>query len=92
MAARQTPRSMKFSRQGYWRGLPFPTPGDLPDPGTEPMSSASPALGSEFLTTKPPGKSRKSPHRSPIKKSNRFRLMLCQTMYNTEEKGYIKKN
>ena len=34
----------EFSRQEYWSGLPFPTPGDLPDPGIEPMSLASPAL------------------------------------------------
>ena len=88
MAARQTPLSMKFSRQGYWRGLPFPTPGDLPDPGTEPMSPASPALGGGFLTTEPPGKSQKSPRRSPI--SNRFRLTLCQTMCNTERMYFQK--
>ena len=37
----QAPLSMGFSRQSYWRGLPFPSPGDLPDPGIEP---ASPAL------------------------------------------------
>ena len=42
---------MGFSRQEYWNGLPFPTPGDLPDPGTEPMSPASPALAGRFSTT-----------------------------------------
>ena len=36
--AHQDPLSMEFSRQEYWSGLPFPTPGDLPDPGTEPTS------------------------------------------------------
>ena len=36
--AHQAPLSMGFSRQGYWNGLPFPSPGDLPDPGTEPRS------------------------------------------------------
>ena len=36
--AHQAPLSMEFSRQEYWSGLPFPTPGDLPDPGTEPSS------------------------------------------------------
>ena len=35
--ARQTPLSMGFSRQGYWSGLPCPSPGDLPDPGIEPV-------------------------------------------------------
>ena len=36
--ARQAPQSMEFSRQGYWSGLPFPSPGDLPNPGIEPRS------------------------------------------------------
>ena len=39
--ARQAPLSMGFSRQEYWSGLPFPSPGDLPDPGVEPISLAS---------------------------------------------------
>ena len=38
--AHQAPLSMGFSRQGYWNGLPFPSPRDLPNPGTEPMSPA----------------------------------------------------
>ena len=38
--ARQSPPSMQFSRQEYWSGLPFPSPGDLPKPGIEPGSSA----------------------------------------------------
>ena len=42
--AHQPPLSMEFSRQEYWGGLPFPPPGDFPDLGTEPMSSASLAL------------------------------------------------
>ena len=36
--AHQAPLSMEFPRQDYWSGLPFPTPGDLPDPGIEPVS------------------------------------------------------
>ena len=52
----QAPLSMEFSRQEYWSGLPFPTPGDLPDPGIEPTSLASPALAGGFFTTEPPGK------------------------------------
>ena len=51
--AYQAPPSMKFSRQEYWSGLPFPSPGDLPDPGTEP---GSPALEADTLTSEPPGK------------------------------------
>ena len=42
---------MEFSSQEYWSELPFPTPGDLPDSGTEPVSLASPALAGGFLTT-----------------------------------------
>ena len=49
--ARQAPLSMGFSRQEYWSGLPFPPAGDLPNPGTEPISLASPALAGGFLTT-----------------------------------------
>ena len=51
--AYQVRPSMGFSRQEYWSGLPFPSPGDLPDPGIEPRS---PALQADALTSKPPGK------------------------------------
>ena len=44
---------MGFARQEYWRGLPFPSVGDLCEPGIEPES---PALAGGFLTTEPPGK------------------------------------
>ena len=44
------------SRQEYWSGLPFPSPGDLPDPEREPSSLVSPALAGGFFTTAPPGK------------------------------------
>ena len=54
--ARQACLSMGFPRQEYWSGLPFPPPGDLPDPGMEPMSPASTALAGRFLTTVPPVK------------------------------------
>ena len=50
--------STGFPRQKYWSGLPFPSPGDLPDPGIEP---ASPALAGRFFTTEPPGKPTCSP-------------------------------
>ena len=52
----QAPPSMGFSRQEYWSGLPFPSPGDLPDPGIEP---GSPALQADALTSEPPGKPNK---------------------------------
>jgi len=45
------PLSMEFSSQDYWSGLPFPSPGDLPDPGIEPTALASPALAGGFFTT-----------------------------------------
>ena len=48
--------SMGFSRQEYWSGLPFPAPGDLPDPGIKPVILASPALAGGFFTAEPPGK------------------------------------
>ena len=47
----QAPLSMGFSRQEYWSGLPFPSPGDPPDPGTEPRS---PALQADCLPSEPP--------------------------------------
>ena len=52
------PLSMGSSRQEYWRELPFPTPGDLPNPGFEPASPLSSALVGRFFTTEPPGKPR----------------------------------
>ena len=59
---------MGFRRQGYWRGLAFPLPGDLPDPGIEPES---PALAGEFFTSEPPGK--------PVFESRIF-IILCYDM------------
>ena len=47
----QAPKSMGFSRQGYWSGLPFSYPGDIPNPGIEPTSLMSPALAGGFFTT-----------------------------------------
>ena len=49
--AHQAPLSMGFSRQEYWSGLPWPPPGDLPDPGIEPISLKSPALAGGFFIT-----------------------------------------
>ena len=56
--ARQAPLSMGFPRQEYWSGLPFPPAEDLPDPGIELTSPASPVLLGGFFTTKPPEKPR----------------------------------
>ena len=49
----EAPPPMGFSRQEYWSGLPFPSPGDLPNPGIEP---GSPTLQADTLTSEPPGK------------------------------------
>ena len=54
IVAYQAPLSMEFSRQEYSSGVPFPSPGDLPDPRIEPRS---PALQAEALPSEPPGKS-----------------------------------
>ena len=51
--AHKAPLSMGFSRQEYWSGLPFPSPGDLPYPGIEPRS---PTLWPNALTSEPPGR------------------------------------
>jgi len=47
--AHQVPLSMEFSKQEYWSELPFPPPGDLPDPGIEPTSPAAPTLRSFYI-------------------------------------------
>ena len=50
--AHQARLSMELSRQEYWNGLPFPTPGDLPDPEVELVSLSSPALAGRFFATR----------------------------------------
>ena len=54
--AHQAPLSMGFPGQEYWSGLPFPSPGDLPDLGIKPVS---PALAGGYFTTEPPGTKQK---------------------------------
>ena len=51
--AHQAPLSMGFSKQEYWSGLPFPSPGELPNPGIKPRS---PVFQTDALTSEPPGK------------------------------------
>ena len=53
--ARQAPLSLGFPRQEYWSGLPFPAPGGLFHPETEPISPVSPALQMDSLPTEPSG-------------------------------------
>ena len=69
--AHQVPPSMGFSRQEYWSGLPFPSPGDLPNPGIKTESLASPALTDRFFTTKLCGKLQRGCRRHYRPKSQR---------------------
>ena len=68
--AYQAPLSMGFSRQEYWSELPFPSPGDLPDPGIKP---GSPALQADSLPTEPLGKPNK--HINEVEKKKE--LVTC---------------
>ena len=61
---------MEFSRQEYWSGLSFPSPGELPNPGIELPSLVDPALAGGFLTTVPPGKPPKI-----------FRVFFCSVFH-----------
>ena len=63
--ALQAPLSMEFSGQAYCSGLPFPPPGDLPNPGIKTVSLVPPALAGRLFTTVPPGSPRTS-HNIPI--------------------------
>ena len=65
--AHQASPSMGLSRQEYWSGLPFPSPGDLPNPGIEPGSIS---LEADALTSEPPGKQRKE--RKPLSRVQLF--------------------
>ena len=58
----EAPLSMGFCREEYWNGLPFASPGDLPNPETEPISFA---LAGRFFTTEPPGKAPRT-HYHPV--------------------------
>ena len=63
--AYQAPQSMEFSRQEYWSGFPFPSPGDLPNPGIEPRSST---LQADALPSEPPGKPTRDEGERRVKK------------------------
>ena len=76
--AHQALLSMEFPRQEYRSALPFPTPGDLPDPGIELASLASPTLAGGFFTTVPPGK-------PAIQMFNKNRLFPIITMESHTE-------
>ena len=89
----QAPQSIGFSRQEYWSWLPFPPPGDLPNPGIKP---ASPALAGRYFATEPPGKwlskfsclaifsSSLSENRFPLDKNQKINgLTSCISRYHT---------
>ena len=69
-SARQAPLSTGFSRQEYWSGLPFPSPGDLPHLGIKPTSLESPTLAGRFFTTSAISETHVAPlacyHRAPV--------------------------
>ena len=73
---------MGFSKEEYWGKLPFPPPGDLPDPGIQPASLAPPILAGTFFTTASPGKrkycSRNQPeHTGPLGSLGRHSQPVC---------------
>ena len=73
--AQQAPPPMGFSRQEYWRGLPFPSPGDLPDPRIKPRSHA---LQADALTSEPPGKRKLLPNPTLSSSLGQFYLQECR--------------
>ena len=83
----QAPLSMGFSRQEYWSGLPFPSPGDLTNPGIEHTSPVSPPLAGRFFTMVPPGK----PHlkESRMQKQNKTKNPILYHIQNLTKKWII---
>ena len=93
--AYQAPPSMEFSRQEYWSGLPFLSPGDLPDPGIEPRF---PTLQADTLPSEPPGKTvfKFYVKRNLFKKrykeySTRFRTVTSRTVISKLDRDIIHK-
>ena len=77
----QAPWSMGFSRQEYWSGLPFPSPGDLPNPGIEP---GSPTWQADSLSSEPPGEPRREqniPPPLPLTGKSRWHCFLSQECF-----------
>ena len=68
---------MGFSRQQYWRRLPFPPPGDLPDPGIKPTSLASLSFAGRFFIIAPPGKPLYQIEKASISLFLQYPLWLC---------------
>ena len=85
--AHQTPLSMGFSRQEYWSGLPFSSPGDLSDPGTEPASFASPSLAGRFFTTEPPANVRYIRYYTSILQNHGLEILVLDFPGDTVDKN-----
>ena len=79
--AHQTPLSVGFSRQEHWSGFPFPPIGDLPNPGIETRSLASPALVGGFFTTEPSGK--------PLNMFSFIQMSNLNTHTHTDRKSVV---
>ena len=82
------PLSLGFPRQEYWSGLPFPSPGDLPDPGIEPES---PALTGRFFTTEPPGKPIQNKKLLKRNVGSLLKTRILGTEERKDHKGKIKR-
>ena len=78
--AHQAPLAKEFFRQEHWSGLPFSSPGDLPNPGIKSMSRASSASAGGFFTTVPPGKPIKLYHPSKSK-TNVYHLVVITYLF-----------
>ena len=78
--ASQAPLSMEFSRQEYWSGLPFPFPGNLPNPGIKSMSLKSPKLAGGFFTKAPPGK----PYRASSSHQRKHKRIISYSWFHEE--------
>ena len=84
---RPSPLSVGFPRQEYWSGLPFPSPGDLPNPGMQP---ASPALSGRFFITEPSGKPPKFQLKASKNKERKSRILSgdsSRTIYTGDFPG-----
>ena len=88
--AYQAPLSVEFSRQEYWSALPFPTPGNLPNPEIKPTYLESPALAGGFFTTEQSGKPRLllTPSQKPTAWSQchlHIRVFCCSSQHSTSK-------
>ena len=80
--AHQAPLSMGFPRQEYWRGLPFPPPGDLAYQGIKPVF---PAFSDGFFTTQPTGKPTRNSYRESKEKEKAFGFTVAGTLMEQAE-------